>query len=250
MLWALAIWLAGERRRQTLRAVGIAFILVGALVLVLHRAAGNAVVESLSDVASSDAAIDNAWTIGTSQLTEIANAAVLYGVFIVIAAWLAGPTSLATSIREAIAPWYRQPRYAYGALAVGLILLFWWDPTEGTHRLVPSLVLIALLALGTEFLRRQVAREFPDRVTTGSPRGDRGDHRRRACARRASAWSARGARGEPRRARRRHTGRRARAAGEAARRRRPLGGGVRRREAADPLQRPLTTRRPRPRVTR
>ena len=171
VLWALAIWLAGERRRQTLRAVGIAFILIGALVLVVHRAAGNAIVESLSDVASADAAIDNVWTIGTSQLTEIAEAAVLYGVFIVIAAWLAGPTRLATAIREAVAPWYRQPRYAYGALAVGLILLFWWDPTQGTHRLVPSLVLIVLLAAGTEFLRRQVAREFPDRVTTGSPHG-------------------------------------------------------------------------------
>ncbi len=32
-------------------------------------------------------------------------------------------------------------------------------------------MLIVLLAAGTEFLRRQVAREFPDRVTTGSPHG-------------------------------------------------------------------------------
>ena len=40
------------------------------------------------------------------------------------------------------------------------------DPTVGTHRLVPSLLLIALLALGFEFLRRQVIREFPDRVAT------------------------------------------------------------------------------------
>lgn len=171
LLYALAIYLAGERRRQTLRAAGFSFILIGALVLVLHRAGGDAIVSSLSDVASSDDAVSATWTIGTSQLTEIANAVILYGVFIVLAAWFAGPTKLATSIRDAVAPWYRQPRYAYATLAVLLILLFWWDPTQGTHRLAPSILLIVLLAIGTEFLRRQIVREFPDRVTTGSSEG-------------------------------------------------------------------------------
>ncbi len=40
-----------------------------------------------------------------------------------------------------------------------------------THRVVPSLLLIAFAVLGTEMLRRQVIREFPDHVTTGSPAG-------------------------------------------------------------------------------
>ena len=171
LLWAAAIWLAGSRRRETLRAIGLAFIIVGALILVLHRAAGNAVVESLSDVASSETAIDHTWTIGTSQLTDIADAAILYGILIVIAAWLAGPTRLATGIRDGIAPWYRQARFAYGAGAAFLVLLFWWDPTPGTHRLAPSLLLIVLVLIGTEFLRRQIAREFPDRVPTHSAAG-------------------------------------------------------------------------------
>ena len=51
------------------------------------------------------------------------------------------------------------------------MLLFWWDPLVATHRLVPSLLLIAFAVLGTEMLRRQVIREFPDRVTTGSAAG-------------------------------------------------------------------------------
>ena len=171
LLFALAIYLAGDRRRQTLRSVGIAFILIGALVSVLHRAGGSAVVESLSDVASNDDAVNSVWTIGTSQLTEIASASILYGIFIVIAAWLAGPTSLATSIRDGIAPWYRQPRFAYATTAGLLILLFWWDPTPGTHRLATSILLIVLFLIGTEFLRRSIVREFPDRVTTGSSEG-------------------------------------------------------------------------------
>jgi hypothetical protein len=171
LLYGLAIYLAGERRRQTLRAAGFSFILVGALVLVAHRAAGNLVVSALSDVASADDAVNAVWTIGTSKLTEIANAVILYGVFVVIAAWLAGPTSVATAIRDAVAPWFRQPRFAYAALAVLLIGLFWWDPTQGTHRLGPSIVLIVVLAIGIEFLRRQIVREFPERVTTGSSEG-------------------------------------------------------------------------------
>jgi hypothetical protein len=170
-LWAIAIWLAGARRRETLRAIGIAFILIGALVTVLHRAGGNAIVESLSDIAANDDAVNSVWTIGTSQLTDMASATILYGIFIVIAAWLAGPTSLATSIRDGVAPWYRQPRFAYGAAVALLILLFWWDPTPGTHRLLPSLLLIVLVLIGTEFLRRRIIAEFPDRVTTGSAEG-------------------------------------------------------------------------------
>jgi hypothetical protein len=51
------------------------------------------------------------------------------------------------------------------------VVLFWWDPVVATHRLAPSLLLIALLVIGTEALRRQVIREFPDLVTARSPAG-------------------------------------------------------------------------------
>ena len=169
--YALAIYLAGDRRRETLRAVGFSFFIVGALILALHRVAGDAIVSSLSEVASADDAVAAVWTIGTSQLTDIGSSLVIYGIFFVLAAWLAGPTPIPTSIRSAIAPRFRQPAYAYGTLVVVLIVLFWWDPVVATHRLVPSLLLILLLALGFEFLRRQVIREFPDRVTTTSGDG-------------------------------------------------------------------------------
>jgi hypothetical protein len=170
-LYALAIYLAGARRRETLRAVGIAFVGVGVAVLFARGLAGSYVVGALTTTAASEPAADAAWSIGTSQLVEIAEGMVVYGLVIVLAAWLAGPTAAATWIRRGITPYLRQPRIAYGALAVFLVLIFWWGPTEGSRRLVPSLVLIALLALGVEVLRRQVIREFPDRVTTGSAEG-------------------------------------------------------------------------------
>jgi hypothetical protein len=51
------------------------------------------------------------------------------------------------------------------------VLLFWWDPFISTHRLVPSILLIVIAAIGIEALRRQVIREFPELVTTGSAQG-------------------------------------------------------------------------------
>jgi hypothetical protein len=90
---------------------------------------------------------------------------------IVLAAWLAGPSGIATSFRDAIAPYYRRPAVAYGALAGVLALVFWWNPTQATSRFVPSLILIAVLALGFEMLRRRIVSEFPERVTGQSPEG-------------------------------------------------------------------------------
>ena len=171
LLYAAAIALAGARRRQTLRAVGFSFIFVGIVVLFARGAAGNLVVSSLSEVASSDAAVASVYDIGSSLITETGQSIVLYGLAIVLAAWLAGPTRWATSIRHWLTPYLRQPAYAYGGLATLLLLLFWWDPVIATHRIVPSLLLIAVAALGTEMLRRQVIREFPDHVTPGSPAG-------------------------------------------------------------------------------
>jgi hypothetical protein len=170
-LYALAIYINRGRRRETLRAVGFAFIVVGILVLFAHGIAGRALTESLTDTAAAEPAVDATWAIATSLLVATGQAIIAYGIVIVLAAWLAGRSASATSVRRGITPYLRQPRVAYVGLAVLLALLFWWGPTEATHRLGPSLLLIAFLALGVEVLRRQVIAEFPDRVTTWSPEG-------------------------------------------------------------------------------
>jgi Short C-terminal domain len=170
-LYGLAIWLARDRRREMLRTVGIAFVAMGVLVLFVHALAERGVVGSLADTEAAEPPVEATWSIATSLLVATGQAVVAYGIVIILAAWLAGPTASATSLRRAIAPYFRQPQIAYGGLAFLVVLLFWWDPTEATHRLAPSLLLIALLVLGVEVLRRQVIREFPDRVTAGSPAG-------------------------------------------------------------------------------
>ena len=99
---------------------------------------------------------------------EAATAAIAYGVVIVLAAWLAGPTRVATAARRAAAPFLREPRYAWGAAAAIVLLLIIWGPTPATRSPIPLLALIALLALGVELLRRQTAREFPDATIEGA----------------------------------------------------------------------------------
>jgi hypothetical protein len=168
LIYAAAIYLARDRRRETLRSVGISFVVIGVVVLFARKAGGNAVVGSLSGAASSDDAVRAVFEVGTSLLQETAQSIVAYGIVILLAAWLAGPARYATWSREHLAPYLREPGSAYGGLAVLLALVFWWDPVIATHRLVPSLLLIAFAALGTEALRRQVGREFPDRAAAAS----------------------------------------------------------------------------------
>ena len=229
LLYAVAIAIAGDRRRQTLRAVGISFIFVGVVVLFARGAAGNLVVGSLSEVASSDAAVASVYDIGSSLIAETGQSIVLYGIVIVLCAWLAGPTRWATSIRRWLTPYLRQPAYAYGGLAALLLLVFWWDPVIATHRIVPSLLLIAFAVLGTEMLRRQVIGEFPDRVTTGSPAGAaQGIAERMREGREGRVATAGAACG------RRPARRRDRAPGRASRLGRAQRRGVRGREGADP----------------
>jgi hypothetical protein len=171
LLFAAAVALAGERRREILRATGVGFVVIGAVVLLARQFAADAVVGSLSEAAANDAAVAATFSIGTSLLLETGQSIVGYGLVMILAAWFAGPTAWATSARRGITPYLRRPGYAYGGTAVLLVLLFWWDPVVATHRLLPSLVLVLLALIGTEMLRRQVIREFPDHVTPRSAAG-------------------------------------------------------------------------------
>ena len=156
-----AIALARERRRETLRAAGFGFVIAGLLALVLRSLAGSSVVDALAKTEAVRPAAESVWDIGTSLLVEVATASIIYGIAIVLAAWLAGPTRAAVSTRRALAPYLREPAYAYGALIAFILLMVWWAPVPAARRLVPGLILVALLTAGVALLRRQTAREFP-----------------------------------------------------------------------------------------
>ena len=162
LLLALAVYLARGWRRTAIRSCGFVFIVIGVLVLVGRNLAGTYVVDALAGTAAGKPAADATWSIATSLLGDLGVAMIGYGVAIVIGAWLAGPGALGTAARRSITPFLRDRRILYPVLLAIVLLVFVWSPTEGTRRLIPSLILIALLVGGAEALRRQASAEFPD----------------------------------------------------------------------------------------
>ena len=90
LLFALAIYLARGFRRETLRNIGWAFVLVGITVLVLRRVGGNYVVNELV-AAPNRPVMHDVWLTVTSILGSIGRGVVLYGIFAIVGAVLAGP---------------------------------------------------------------------------------------------------------------------------------------------------------------
>jgi hypothetical protein len=161
-VYALAIWLARGRRRETVRAIGWAWIFVGIAILALRNIAGGVVVDQLASTAGVEPAIEHTWSIGTSLLAASAAALVGYGIVAVVGSVLAGPTSAATAVRRELAPLAGSLAASYALLLAIVLLVFIWAPTEGTQRLAPSLVLLVLMVAGFEALRRKIVRDFPE----------------------------------------------------------------------------------------
>ena len=160
-IYGLAIYLARGWRRQAVRSVGFAFIVVGIIVLVARSLAGDAVVDSLSSTEAVKPAVTSTWEIGTDLLSAQGGALIFYGLFISLGAWLSGPGGIARGARRAITPILERRVTAYAALGLILLLLFIWSPTPGFERLPTSLLLIALAVVGLEFLRARAVKDFP-----------------------------------------------------------------------------------------
>jgi hypothetical protein len=158
-LYALAIFLARGARRETLRNVGCAFVLVGLAVLVARRLAGNYAVDALAQPGSQDPG-QRVWLISTEILAQIGWAAVAYGVVIVLGALLAGPHRAAVAVRRRLAPTLNErPAVVWAVVAVVYLALIAWGPTHALRTLWGIVLLAALIAGGLVALRHQTLRE-------------------------------------------------------------------------------------------
>ena len=111
-------------------------------------------------------AVHEVWDIGTSLLATVATSALAFGILVVIAAWLAGPTKWASRLRQEAAPYVREQRAAvWGAGFVVFLLLVAWAPVAAFHKPLGILIFAVLMAVGIELLARQTVREFPDART-------------------------------------------------------------------------------------
>jgi hypothetical protein len=166
-LYALAMYLSRNRRRILLGA-GVATLVVGLLVLVVRRYAGNYLVDQLTNNPDAKKAVTATWAIGTELLRNVGENIVVYGIVIIFAAWIAGPSRPATWVRRVSAPTVRDhPIVLYGAVTAVLIIVLLAGPTDA-QRIYPLLVLFAFAYIGTEWLRREMKREFPAEPAAGS----------------------------------------------------------------------------------
>jgi hypothetical protein len=192
-LFGAALAVAPGWRRQAVRAYGAGLVVAGAGALVASSLTGDAVVGALAQTAATEPAVRNVWDISTTLLEEAAVATIGYGLVMIGAAWLAGPSAWATALRRNLAPYLREPALAYGALAVlAAIVVLWWSPTPATRNPVTAIVLLALLALGFEGLRRRTAAEFPNADRTEAHQRMRQGLARLGASTRARAGAAAG----------------------------------------------------------
>src|SRR3954452_89932 len=158
VLFVAAVFVA-DRKREALRMVGFGLVAAGAAALLARYFVGQEVVNSLSSTASVRPAVSDVWDVSSSLLTEAAQSTIAYGVVIVLAAWLAGPTRVAVAARSGMAPFLADPRWAFGGTALIVLLIIAWGPTPATRKpigmLLFAIMLFACASMPTSSVRSE-----------------------------------------------------------------------------------------------
>jgi hypothetical protein len=163
VLFALAVWLAKGRHWVVVLGYGLGLIAAGLAAIALRAAVKGPIVDSLAQTEEARVPAEHAWEISTSLLQSIASGVIVLGVLVVVASFLASPANSAVSIRQALAPSFRErPGIVWSVFAAAALLAVIIWPPDGTRQLVFTLLLIVLAGAGLEALSRMAQREFPD----------------------------------------------------------------------------------------
>jgi hypothetical protein len=168
LLFVVAVYLAKGRHWMPILGYGIGLIVAGLAAIAVRGAVKGLVVDSLAKTEDAKTPAEHAWDISTELLHSIASSVIIFGVFVVIAAFIGSPSKYALSLRQALAPTLRERTVIVWSVfgAVALLAVIIWPP-DATRQLVLTMLLIALAGGGLELLIRQTRREFP-----GAQRGD------------------------------------------------------------------------------
>jgi hypothetical protein len=160
LVYAAALYLAGQRRRETIREVGLALMIGSALVLVGLWLAVGSVGDAAGLSPGAEGAARAAATIGTGLLRGLAMAGLAFGALVVGYAALAGPSATARRLREMLVPaLLTRPVVAWSAAAALLAVALYFAPGDPLQSWVRGLIFVALLIAAFEALRRQLAHE-------------------------------------------------------------------------------------------
>jgi hypothetical protein len=160
--FAGAIALARDRRRTVIK-VGGCLIFASIAIVALRRVGGSVVVEALADAPNAHSVADTVWSISTSLLLDVAEGSFLFGLFLVVGAWLAGEGRRATAVRRFSAYSFReQPGIVRAGLGVAILLLIAWGPVPWTQRWWGILIFTILAFAWLEWIRKSTLDQFPD----------------------------------------------------------------------------------------
>jgi hypothetical protein len=163
VLFALAVWLARGRHWMVVLGYGLGLIAAGLAAIAIRSALKGPVVDSLAKTEEAKVPAEHAWDIGTSLLHSIASSVIVLGVLVVVASFLASPANSAVSIRQALAPTFRErPAIVWSLFAAAALLAVIIWPPSGTRQMVFTLLLIVLAGAGLGALSRMTLREFPE----------------------------------------------------------------------------------------
>ena len=160
LAWAGAILLVPGRRRLEVRAIAIGFLAAGFLILVVRGLSERYFVNKLVKSDSVRPSAKSAFEIITDLLKGAGWTAVIIGIVAIVGVWLCGPGRRAGQARQWLAP-HLGGAGIYAATIGGYLLLLWWRPTPQFGYWLNVLIFFVLLMIGTEVLRRQLAREAP-----------------------------------------------------------------------------------------
>jgi hypothetical protein len=158
--WVVAILLVPGRRRLEVRAMAIGILVAGFLILIVRNSAGRYFVNNIVQSDTVRPSAEDAFAIITSLLKGAGWTAVIIGVVGLAGAWLTGPGRHAESARRFLAPHLRGGGI-YAVTIGGFLLLLWWRPTPQFGYWLNIVIMFVLLMVGTEVVRRQLAREHP-----------------------------------------------------------------------------------------
>jgi hypothetical protein len=161
-LYALAVYLARDRRPRMLRTVGLGLIIGGITVLLARGIAIRIGVNAVVDDSTKRPLAALVAGVATELLRQIGWSGIIYGVLIIGFAALLGDHRWAVAIRRGLA--HTSNGLIAGGVAAVLLLLFWWSPGRALDRWVTALTLIALLIGAGITLTKRIRDEFPTEV--------------------------------------------------------------------------------------
>jgi hypothetical protein len=167
--FAGAIALAADRRRTVLN-VGGCLMLAGIAVLAFRTLAGKAIVDSLAEAPNAHAIADDVWGIATRLMVDAAQGSFLFGLLVVLGAWLIGPGRRATAVRRFAAyPLREHVGFTRAGLATAILLLIVWGPVPWTQRFWPIVIFTVLAFAWLERIRPRTLAEFPNEPPSRLP---------------------------------------------------------------------------------